>query len=112
MSSSDLGQLLAGAREVQVKLEELQRELAKRRIEGSAGGGMVRVVVDGQLHVHKLEIEPQMLETGDLEMLQDLCIAAVNAALTLAQRTAQEEMKRVTEGLGGDLGDLGKLFGG
>ena len=96
MSDADFGQLLAGAREMQAKLEALQGELARRRIEGSAGGGMVRVVVDGQLRVHELQIDPKMLETGDREMLQDLCIAAVNAALTSAQRTAQEELQRAT----------------
>ena len=112
MSNPDFGQLLSGAREMQAKLAEAQDALAKRRIEGSAGGGMVRAVVDGQLRIHELHIEPQMLETGDREMLQDLCIAAVNAALTSAQRTAQEELQRATGDLGGALGNLGKLVGG
>ena len=109
MSAPDLGKLLAGAREMQAKLAEVQAELANRRIEGSSGGGMVRAIVDGQLRVHDITIEPQMLETGDREMLQDLCVAAVNAALTNAQRVAQEELQRVTGGLGGPGGALGGL---
>lgn len=112
MSTPDLGQLLAGAKEMQTKLGEVQQGLANRRIEGTAGGGMVRAVVDGQLRVHELHIEPQMLETGDREMLEDLCVAAVNAALTSAQQVAQEELQRAAGGLGGALGGLGKLFGG
>jgi len=115
MSTPDLGQLLAGAREMQTKLGEVQQELANRRIEGTSGGGMVRAVVDGQQRVHELHIEPAMLETGDREMLEDLCVAAVNAALTSAQQVAQEELQRAAGGLGGlggALGGLGKLFGG
>ena len=112
MSTPDLGELLAGAREMQSKLGEVQEGLAQRRIEGTSGGGMVRAVVDGQLRVHELHIEPRMLETGDREMLEDLCVAAVNAALASAQQVAQEELQRATGGLGGALGGLGKLFGG
>jgi len=115
MSTPDIGQLLAGAREMQTKMQEVQQGLANRRVEGTAGGGMVRAIVDGQLRVHQIHIEPQMLETGDREMLEDLCVAAVNAALTSAQQVAQEEMQRAAGGLGGlggALGGLGKLFGG
>ncbi|MCA9509996.1 MAG: YbaB/EbfC family nucleoid-associated protein [Myxococcota bacterium] len=117
MSAPDLGKLLASAREMQSRLAEVQRDLANRRIEGTAGGGMVRAVVDGQLRVHAVEIEPQMLATGDAHMLGDLCAAAVNAALANAQRVAREELERASGGLGGALGGglgdaLGKLFGG
>jgi len=88
MSAPDLGKLLAGAREMQAKMEAVQRDLANRRIEGSAGGGMVRAVVNGQMRVLEIEIESQIFETGDREMLQDLCAAAVNAALSNAQSVA------------------------
>ena len=96
---SDLSELMAKAQEAQAKLAALQRELAARRVEGSAGGGMVRAEVSGAMRVLKIEIEPSLLETGDREMLQDLTAAAVNAALANAQRMVQEEMQRASSGL-------------
>lgn len=94
--SGDLSQLMARAQEAQQRLQELQRELAARRVEGSAGGGMVKVVVSGALRVLEVEIEPELAAGGDRAMLQDLVAAAVNAALTNAQRMIQEEMQRAS----------------
>lgn len=96
----DLAELMAKAQEAQAKLAALQRELASRRIEGSAGGGMVRAEVSGALRVLSISIEPSLLASGDREMLQDLTAAALNAALTNAQRVVQEEMQRASRGLG------------
>ncbi len=107
MSQADLGELMNRAREAQARLESLQRELALRRVEGSAGGGMVTAVASGALRVLELRIEPSLLETGDREMIQDLTAAAVNAALTNAQHMIQEEMQRASAGLA-----LPGLFGG
>lgn len=104
--SADLGRLLEKAREAQSRLQELQRELAKRRVEGSSGGGMVTAVASGDLRILEIRIEPSLLETGDRAMLQDLCAAAVNAALGNAQRMIQEEMQRASSGLGLPLGGL------
>lgn len=113
MSAPDLGSLLATAREMQSRLAAVQRDLANRRIEGSAGGGMVRATVDGQLRVHAIAIEPSMLATQDATMLGDLCAAAVNAAIANAQRVAAAEIEKASGGLGGGVGGLlGKLFGG
>jgi DNA-binding YbaB/EbfC family protein len=95
----DIAELMAKAQEAQAKLAELQRTLATRRVEGTAGGGMVRVEVSGALRVLKIEIEPSLVETGDREMLQDLTAAAVNAAITNAQRMMQEEMQKASAGL-------------
>jgi hypothetical protein len=96
---------------MQGKLAEVQRELATRRFEGSAGGGMVTAVVSGELRVLEVKIEPGLVEGGDRAMIQDLCAAAVNAALANAQQGAQEEMQRLTGSLGIP-GGLGGLFGG
>ena len=96
----DITELMAKAQEAQAKLASLQRELAARRIEGSAGGGMVRAEVSGALRVLKISIEPTLLASGDREMLQDLTAAAVNAALVNAQRVMQEEMQKASSGLG------------
>ena len=99
MSQPDLGALLQKAREAQERLQALQRDLAVRRFEGSAGGGMVTAVVTGALRVLEIRIEPQLLEAGDRDMIQDLAAAAVNAALTNAQTMIQEEMQRASSGL-------------
>ena len=97
---ADLAQLFAKAQEAQAKLAELQQKLAARRIEGSAGGGMVRAEVSGALRVLSISIEPALFETGDRQMLQDLTAAAVNAAIANAQRIVQEEMQKASAGLG------------
>ena len=105
--SADLGKLLEKAREAQTKLQSLQRELARRSVEGSAGGGMVTAVASGELRILEIRIEPGLLQSGDLAMLQDLTAAAVNAALANAQRMIQEEMQRASAGLGLPLGGPG-----
>ncbi len=111
MSPPDLADILSKAQEMQGRLAEIQRELATRRFEGSAGGGMVTAVVSGELRVLSVEVEPGLVTGGDREMIQDLCAAAVNAALANAQQGAQEEMQRLTGGLGipglGGLGGFG-----
>jgi len=107
MNLGDLGKLVSGAREMQTKMAELQRELAQRRIEGSAGGGMVTAVVSGQQQVLELRIEPELFEGGDRSMVEDLCAAAVNAALANAQREAQQALQELTGGLGIQLPGMG-----
>jgi DNA-binding YbaB/EbfC family protein len=93
---------------MQGQLAELQRDLATRRYQGSAGGGMVTAVASGQLRILEIKIEPGLIESGDRDMLQDLCAAAANAALANAQQGAQEEMQRLSGQLGiPGLGGLG-----
>ncbi len=98
MSAPDLQELMAKAQQAQERLAELQRDLARRRVEGSSGGGMVKAVVTGELRVLEIEIEPSLLESGDRQMIQDLTAAAVNAALANAQRMVQEEFQRASIG--------------
>ena len=107
MNPSDLKELLAKAKQAQTKMAELQRELALRRVEGSAGGGMVTAVATGELRILKVEIEPSLLATGDRAMIQDLTAAAVNAALSSAQKMVQEEIQRASVSIAvPNLGDL------
>ena len=110
MNPADLEQLMARAKEAQARMAELQRELALRRVEGSAGGGMVKVVATGELRILEIEIEPSLLATGDRAMLQDLTAAAVNAALANAQKLVQEELQRASANLA--VPNLADLFGG
>ncbi len=99
MTPPELSDFLQKAQAAQVKIAELQRDLATRRVEGEAGGGMVKVVATGSLRIVELRIEPSLLEAGDRDMIQDLTAAAVNAALENAQRMLQEEFQRASIGI-------------
>ena len=99
MTGPDLEGLMARAREMQERLARVQQELATRRVEGSAGGGMVTAVATGELRIVQIEIEPSLLEGGDRAMIQDLAAAAVNDALTNAQKMIQQELQQVSGGL-------------
>ncbi len=103
-----LSDWVAKAQQMQARMAELQRELARRRVEGLAGGGMVRAVASGELRIVEIHIEPTLLESEDRQMLQDLVVAAVNAALTSAQQMIQQEMQRASTGLGFQLPGTGE----
>jgi DNA-binding YbaB/EbfC family protein len=100
LNPQELGRLVERAREMQSRLAALQRDLAARRFEGAAGGGMVSAVVSGALRVLEVRIEPSLLAAGDREMLQDLIAAALNAALHHAQTSVQQELQRAGAALG------------
>ena len=96
----DLGGILQQAQQLQERLANVQQELATRTVEASAGGGMVTATVNGKLEVVRIRIEPSLLESKDVEMLQDLVMAAVNEGIRSAQRLVADEMGKVTGGLG------------
>ncbi len=93
------GDIVKQAQQLQERLGQVQEEAAAKTVEASAGGGMVTAVVSGRLEVVRLRIEPQVLQSGDAEMVQDLVIAAVNQGIRAAQQMMAEEMKKVTGGL-------------
>ena len=84
----------------QEDLVRLQQELAERTVEASAGGGAVTAVADGSLRLRAVRIEPAVVESADVEMLQDLVVAAVNEALRQAREMSEREMARLTAQLG------------
>jgi DNA-binding YbaB/EbfC family protein len=100
MSPPDINDVLAQAQQMQERMAALQRGLALRTFEGSAGAGMVTATVTGELRVSKIVIEEQLFAGGDREMIQDLTAAAVNAAMATAQRSVQEELQKLSGGLG------------
>ena len=107
----DLGQVLRQAQEMGQKLQQVQEELRHRTVEATVGGGMVTVVVNGRLELVRVGIDPQAVDPRDVEMLQDLVVAAVNEALRRAQELAKRELQQITGGL--PLGNLlGNLVGG
>ncbi len=86
-------------KDLQDKMAKMQEELAGRTIEASAGGGMVSVVVNGRQEVLSVKIEPQVVDPQDIEMLQDLVVAAVNDGLRKSQEMAAQEMASIAGGL-------------
>jgi len=94
--------LLQQAKRVQEKIEELQGELAALRIEGQAGGGMVTAVVNGQQELISIKIDPKLV-TEDVEMVEDLVVAAVRQAMEKSRDESQQKMNAVTGGMMGGL---------
>lgn len=88
-----MGALVSQAQKMQAQMAALQEQLATRRFEGSAGGGMVTAVVNGQLRVLEVRLEPALFEGRDKGMIEDLTAAAVNAALANAQSAVQREVQ-------------------
>lgn len=96
----DIGGILQQAQQLQERLANVQQELASRTVEASSGGGMVTATVNGKLEVISIRIEPSLLDSKDVDMLQDLVVAAVNEGIRSAQRLVADEMGKVTGGLG------------
>ncbi|MCH6567924.1 MAG: YbaB/EbfC family nucleoid-associated protein [Nitrospinae bacterium] len=92
--------LMKTAQKMQAELSKLQEELAGRTVEATVGGGMVKVVANGRREILSVDVDTQVVDSADVEMLQDLICAGVNEALRKAQALETEEMKRLTGGLG------------
>lgn len=95
----DIGSIMKQAQKIQAQIAKVQEELAQKTIEASAGGGMVTVVVSGKQEVVSIKIEPEVVDAKDMEMLQDLVVAAINEALRKSQEMVSEEMRKITGGL-------------
>ena len=93
------GNILKQAQEIHSKIAQLQEEMAGKTVEASSGGGMVSVVMNGKQEVLKIRIDPEVVNREDVEMLQDLIVAAVNEAIRKSQEMMTEEMKKATGGL-------------
>ena len=94
-----MGKMMKQAQQLQSKMLRMQEELADRTVEASAGGGMVRVVANGKQQVVALEINPEVIDPEDVDMLQDLVLAAVNDALARSQEMVSSEMSKLTGGM-------------
>jgi len=95
----NFGNIMKQAKKMQEQMGKLQQELETKTIEAQAGGGMVRVVVNGKFEIVSLKIEKDVVNPEDIEMLQDLVSAAVNEGIRKAQEMAAAEMAKITGGL-------------
>jgi nucleoid-associated protein EbfC len=96
--SKGLGNIMKQAQMMQQKIARMQQELETRQVEASAGGGMVTAVVNGKQQLVALRIERSVVDPEDVEMLQDLVVAATNEAIKKSQEMMQEEMGKITGG--------------
>lgn len=91
--------ILRQAQQLQEKLAKVQQELGDITVEAASGGGAVKVVIDGHQKIRSVEISPEVVDGKDIEMLQDLVLAAVNEAVTKSQELATKQLGSVTGGL-------------
>jgi nucleoid-associated protein EbfC len=96
----DLGGLLQQAQAMQQRLMEAQAEAAETVVEGESGGGAVKITVTGGMEFQSVKIDPKAVDPNDVEMLEDLVLAAIHDAVRAAQEVSQEAMSEVTGGLG------------
>ncbi|MFC1858716.1 YbaB/EbfC family nucleoid-associated protein [Thermodesulfobacteriota bacterium] len=94
-----MGNIMKQAQKLQSKMLKLQDEMADKTVETSSGGGMVKVVANGRQQIVSIQIEREVVDPDDVEMLQDLILAAANDALVKAQEMVSEEMSKITGGL-------------
>jgi len=94
-----MGNLMKQAHKMKAELQKLQERLSQTRIEGSAGGGVVTAVADGNQNIVEIRLDPEIVDPEELEFLQDLIVAAVNEARRRSQELMNEEMNKITGGL-------------
>lgn len=95
----NFGNIMKQAKKMQEKLAHLQEEMETKTVEAMTGGGMVTVVVNGRYEIVSLKIEKEVVNPEDIDMLQDLIVAAVNEGIRKAQEMASAEMAKITGGI-------------
>ena len=105
--SLDPNNLMSQMQEMQQQMASQQEALANETISVTAGGGAITIVITGHQRVESIQIQPELVDPDDIEMLQDLLVAAVNAAIEQSQSIAAEKMEGLTGGL-----DINDLLGG
>ena len=95
----DMRKMMKQAQQMQSKMEEAKKELANKTVEASAGGGMVSVVANGNQEIVELDINPDAVDPDDVEMLEDLVVAACNEAMRKVDEMTSKEMSKVTGGM-------------
>jgi DNA-binding YbaB/EbfC family protein len=109
MPQPNMQKMLKQVQKMQADMMAAQEQLKEEVVEASAGGGMVTVKVSGALEVKAVSIDPEAVDPEDVELLQDMVLAATNEALRAAEQLASERLGPITGGLGGAGGSLGAL---
>jgi DNA-binding YbaB/EbfC family protein len=107
MPQPNMQQMLKQVQKMQAEMMAAQEQLKDEVVEASAGGGMVTVKVSGDLDVKSIAIDPEAVDPEDVELLQDMVLAAINEGLRAAQELASKKLGGITGGLGGPGGGLG-----
>ena len=97
----NMGNLMKQAQKMQRQMEEAQKELEEKEVTAAAGGGAVEVTVSGKKEITKVKLSEEVVDPDDIEMLEDLIMAATNEALRQMEEMAQSSMAKITGGLGG-----------
>ncbi len=109
MNKGMFGDMMRQAKKMQQEMGKIQEESRKKTVEASAGGGMVTVTANGAMEIIAIKIDREVVNPDDIEMLQDLIVAATNEVLRQAQKMVGDEMGKITGGL--NLPGLGNLLG-
>lgn len=97
--SKDMNKMFKQVQKMQAEMQRIQAELAEKEVEGTAGGGMVKVTANGKMEIVAVKIDKEVVDPEDIEMLEDLVTAAVNQALENAQKMQAEGMAQITGGM-------------
>ena len=92
--------MMRKAKDMQKKMQEMQDSLSNLEVEGTSGGGMVKVIMNCKNEVKKIDVDPSIIKQDDKTMMEDLIVAALNDAKSKAEEKSQDEMKKLTGGLG------------
>jgi len=103
MAKFEMGNILKQAQQMQEKMAKIQDGLADMQVEGSVGGGMVTVTANGKQEITGIKIDKEVVDPEDVEMLEDLIVAAVNQAMEKAQELASQEMGKAAGGMLGNM---------
>ncbi len=95
----NFGSMMKQAQKMQTKMAEMQEQLKDETVDASAGGGVVRVVLTGDIRVKEVHIDPSVVDPDDVELLQDMVAAAVNEAIRAAQELSSKRMADITGGM-------------
>jgi DNA-binding YbaB/EbfC family protein len=95
----NMANMMKQAQKLQSKMMKLQEEMAEKTVESASGGGMVKVVANGRQQIVSVSVEKEVVDPEDVDMLQDLILAAVNDALTKSQEMVSTEMSKLTGGM-------------
>ena len=97
---NNFNDMMKKAQEMQKKMQEIQDSLSNLEVEGTSGGGIVKIIMNCKNEVKKIDIDPSIIKNDEKEVMEDLIIAALNDAKSKAEEKSQEEMKKLTGGLG------------